>query len=271
MSNQLNLGRVKGYSEYELWLQQEGNAGGSYEMFEASRKGETGATGADGAEGVQGIQGVQGEQGEQGVQGEQGIQGIQGLNGEDGTALKVSYTVQSKDDLDTHTEDEYKETIALVINEGAYYSYSPNIDSGEYAWTYLPNVGTGTQGPEGPQGIQGVQGEQGPQGIQGEQGVQGVQGLNGIQGIQGEQGETISDMSLSTSTFEATTLDNVNVIRAETNTGRALYYDVITKSVEGPQGVQGEQGIQGPAGENGIMTQEIYDALIARIEALESK
>ncbi len=263
----LNLGKVVGDDAYEFWSSQPEHLGKTVEQYEEFIKGEKGDDGEKGEDGVQGIQGPQGPQGEQGVQGEQGPQGIQGLNGEDGTALKPSFYVQTLDILKTYTGEEYYGLLVLVINEGAYYGYSADIETGVYDWIYQPNVGTGVQGPEGPQGIQGVQGEQGPQGVEGPQGVQGVTGANGLQGMQGEQGETISSMSLSTHTFEENTLDNVNVVKMEANTGRTLYFDIITKSVAGPQGIQGPQGLQGVTGVSADMSSEWFSLTSGSIAA----
>lgn len=85
---QVNLGRVVGYSAYEIAVQN-GFIGTEAEWL-ASLKGETGATGAQGPQGPTGPQGEtgatgpQGPQGEQGIQGPEGPQGIQGPQGEIG-------------------------------------------------------------------------------------------------------------------------------------------------------------------------------------------
>jgi len=84
----INLGRVVGYSAYEIAVQN-GFVGTEAEWL-ASLKGDTGATGAQGPQGPTGPQGEtgatgpQGPQGEQGIQGPEGPQGIQGPQGETG-------------------------------------------------------------------------------------------------------------------------------------------------------------------------------------------
>lgn len=82
---QVNLGRVVGYSAYEIAVQ-EGFVGTEAEWL-ASLKGDTGATGPQGPQGVAGPQGEQGPRGvmgETGPTGPQGIQGIQGPKGDTG-------------------------------------------------------------------------------------------------------------------------------------------------------------------------------------------
>ena len=80
----INLGRVVGYSAYEIAVQN-GFVGTEAEWL-ASLKGDTGATGAQGPQGPTGPQGETGATGPQGPQGEQGIQGPEGPQGIQGPA-----------------------------------------------------------------------------------------------------------------------------------------------------------------------------------------
>ncbi|QCA29577.1 hypothetical protein E4Z98_02570 [Vagococcus xieshaowenii] len=43
----------------------------------------------------------------------------------------------------------------------------------------------------------------------------------------------------------------------------------LTPGPKGDKGDAGPQGEQGPAGKDGVVTQEQYDAIIARLDALE--
>ncbi|MFB7473993.1 hypothetical protein [Kitasatospora sp. NPDC056184] len=77
----------------------------------------------------------------------------------------------------------------------------------------------------------------GPRGLQGEPGPQGAQGPQGNQGVQGAPGpQGVQGM----------------------------------KGDQGAQGLQGVQGAQGPKGADGWGTQATYDALAARVSAVEA-
>lgn len=93
---QVNLGRVVGYSAYEIAVQN-GFVGTEAEWL-ASLKGETGATGAQGPQGPTGPQGETGATGPQGPQGEQGPTGPQGPAGPTytaGTGIDITNNVIS--------------------------------------------------------------------------------------------------------------------------------------------------------------------------------
>lgn len=79
---QVNLGRVTGYSAYEVAVQN-GFVGTEQEWL-ASLKGAKGDTGAQGPQGVQGETGPAGATGPQGPQGETGATGPQGPKGDTG-------------------------------------------------------------------------------------------------------------------------------------------------------------------------------------------
>lgn len=102
---QVNLGRVVGYSAYEIAVQN-GFIGTEAEWL-ASLKGETGATGAQGPEGPQGETGATGPQGPQGIQGPQGPQGETGPQGPAGptytagTGIDITNNVISATGSDT--------------------------------------------------------------------------------------------------------------------------------------------------------------------------
>ena len=91
---------ANGKSAYELWLEQEGNAGKTIEEFFASLKGEQGDKGDKGDQGEKGETGAQGPQGdkgetgaagEKGDKGDTGAAGSNGTNGTNGTNGKSAY------------------------------------------------------------------------------------------------------------------------------------------------------------------------------------
>lgn len=107
-----------------------------------------------------------------------------------------------------------------------------------------PAGATGAEGPPGPTGAKGDTGAAGPPGAEGPRGLTGPQGETGLQGPQGPPGTT-----------------------GATGPPGAT-------GAQGPQGVKGDTGAtgaQGPQGVPGVPTQAEWDALLARVTALESQ
>lgn len=79
-----------GDSAYQIWLQQDGNAGKTEAEFLASLKGDTGATGPQGPKGDTGEAGPPGATGPQGEKGDTGEQGPQGPPGAAGDITNLT-------------------------------------------------------------------------------------------------------------------------------------------------------------------------------------
>lgn len=98
--------------------------------------------------------------------------------------------------------------------------------------------------------------------IDGVKGDTGAEGSDGTDGFDGADGDSAYKIALAND-FEGTEaewLASLKGAKGETgNTG-----------ADGDKGETGEQGIQGEAGADGFVTEEMYNALIAEIEALKT-
>ena len=127
---QVNLGRVTGYSAYEVAVQN-GFVGTEQEWL-ASLVGPQGPTGSQGPQGEVGPTGPQGETGATGPQGPQGVQGEtgpQGPQGETGPAGTTQWSgIQDKPFSTIGTGLSVSEGVLSATGGGATYTAGDGID-----------------------------------------------------------------------------------------------------------------------------------------------
>ena len=103
---------ANGKSAYELWLEQEGNAGKTIEQFFASLKGEQGDKGDKGDKGDTGAAGDKGDKGDKGDTGAAGDKGDKGDKGDTGVGIsKVEYDADGN--LVIYYDNNTSETIVM--------------------------------------------------------------------------------------------------------------------------------------------------------------
>lgn len=134
---------------------------------------------------------------------------------------------------------------------------------------------TGPAGPQGPQGEQGPVGAQGPQGEVGPVGPEGPQGIQGVQGPPGGAPSWKGEWSAAVdyANNDAVSLNGSSFYAAGdpalgTMPPAAPWQQIAAKGDTGATGAQGPQGIQGVPG---VPTQAEWDALLARVTALEAR
>ena len=251
-----------GKSAYEVWVEQEGNAGKTeVDFFESliGPKGDPGATGE---------QGPQGEAGPQGPEGPQGPTGETGATGADGKSAYEVWVEQEGNAGKTEV-DFFESLIGPKGDPGATGEQGPQGETGETGadgksayevWVsqeenagkteeeFLASLG-GVAGPEGPQGETGADGKSAYEvwlslGNTGSE-DDFIMSLMGIPGANGNDGMSAYEIWASLAENEGKTEED------------------FFASLKGPQGETGPEGPVGPQGETGATGSSAYDAWLS--------